>query len=64
MKDKDKYQGQRDYTHGWNLDTLRIERHTDLINKAYNFAKKIEVHQMVYKIFIFYQAKMIIRMTY
>jgi hypothetical protein len=27
MKDKDKYQEQRDYTHGWNLDALPIERH-------------------------------------
>jgi hypothetical protein len=28
MKDKDKYQEQRDYTHGWDVDALRIERHT------------------------------------
>jgi len=27
MKDKDRYQVQRDYIPGWNLDALRIERH-------------------------------------
>ncbi len=30
MKDRGKYQGQKDkdnYTHGWNLDALRIECH-------------------------------------
>ncbi len=28
MKGEDKYQGQRGYTPGWNLDALRVECHT------------------------------------
>jgi hypothetical protein len=42
MKDKDKYQGQRDYIPGWNLDTHYIER-----RRIYNALSKESVREFV-----------------